>query len=123
MFKKIIAVACLLLLSSCGGGDSAPPTVDGNWAAPLIVVGSSTVMSLVSQQSTVTGTGTYAYEAGASGTFTVSGSYRPPQLSLILQYDNGRTASYSATLTDASHMNGTMAVSGGPAAPFEFVKQ
>jgi len=123
MFRRIIAVACLLLFSSCGGDDSAPLAVDGKWAAPFAVVGSSTVMTLVSQQSSVTGTGTYAYEAGASGTFTVSGNYRPPQVSLVLQYDNGGTASYSATLTDASHMNGTMTVSGGSASPFQFVKQ
>ena len=35
MLKKIVAVAYLLLLSGCGGGDSAPPVVDGKWAAPI----------------------------------------------------------------------------------------
>ena len=79
-------------------------------------------MSLASQQSTVTGTGAYAFEAGASGAFTVSGTYHPPQLSLVLQYDNGRTASYLATLTDASHMNGTITTDGGSPSPLEFVK-
>jgi hypothetical protein len=123
MLKKIVAVASLLLLSGCGGGDSAPPVVDGKWAAPTVIVGSSMAMSLASQQSSVTGTGTYAAEAGASGTFTVSGTYQPPRLSLVLQYDNGHTGSYSATLSDASHMNGTITSSGGSASPLEFVKR
>ena len=123
MLKKIVVVAYLLLLSGCGGDDSAPPVVDGKWAVPTVIVGSSMAMSLASEQSTATGTGTYAYEAMASGTFTVSGTYQPPRLSLLLRYDDGRTASYSATLSDASHMNGTITISGGSASPFEFVKQ
>ena len=123
MLEKMVAIACLSLLSGCGGGDSAPPTVDGRWVAPIVIVGSSMAMSLASQQSTVSGTGTYAYEAAASGTFTVSGTYQPPRRSLVLQYDDGRTGSYSATLSDASHMNGTMTISGGSASPQEFIKQ
>jgi len=62
-------------------------------------------------------------EAGPSGTFTVSGTYRAPDLSLVLHYDNGRVGSYSATLTDASHMNGTIAFSGQAPSQLEFVKE
>lgn len=123
VLKWILAAASLFLLVGCGGDDSPPPAVDGTWAAPTVVVGASTTMSLVSQQSSVTGTGAYTIEAGPSGTFTVSGMYKPPELSLVLHYDNGRVASYSATLTDASHMNGTIASSGQAPSPLEFVKE
>jgi hypothetical protein len=88
-----------------------------------LVIGSSLKMQLTVQGNTVTGTGTYALEAGRSGALTVSGSVNGSQLSLSFAYDYGATASYAATFADDSHLTGTLSNGGGSSSTLTFVRQ
>ena len=64
-------VAALL---GCGGSTLHPTvTLDGTWQARLGVVGSSVTLVLAVQGGSVTGTGSYAREAGRN-TYVILGS-------------------------------------------------
>ncbi len=54
-----------------------------------------------------TGNGTYAIEAGRSGTVQVSGSATPTLLTLSIRYDDGTVRTFTGTLTDANYLTGT----------------
>jgi len=128
------AVGACLLLAACGVGNdsSTPPAVpiDGTWAASQQPVGSSLVLSLdtrigVDTPDTlvVNGSGTYALEAGPSGTLTAYGSYRKTDLALQLTYDSGTTATFAGSVNSATQIAAKLTYPNGSSLDTTFLKQ
>jgi len=104
----------LVGLIAIGCDSMAPPAdLQGTWASSFTIPGPSLVITLSQAGDTITGSGTYVIEAGGSGKLQVNGVYTRPAIALTLRYDNGIALTYQGTVTDAQHMNGTMADNAG----------
>ena len=111
------------VLWACGGSDTSTPSVDGTWSEASQVVGSALTLRLASQSTGVVGTGAYAFEAGRSGTLSVTGAYQSSQVALTLVYDYGPTVSYTATFADENHLSGKLTFTDGSSQDAVFVRQ
>jgi hypothetical protein len=100
----------LLLTLACDSTTAPSSDVAGTWAENFSFPGASLVVTLDQSGS---GTGTYAIEAGRSGTLEVSGTYTRPTVMWVLQYDYGAVRSFAGTLVDANHISGNFADSTG----------
>lgn len=123
MRKLLLILGVLPFLCTCGGGGAPPPSIDGKWSAVSQVVGSSLTLQLGSQNGTVVGAGAYTFEAGPSGVLAIAGTYQPPMAALSFTYDNGKSAVYAATVSDASHMSGKLRYQDGTTVDLSFVRQ
>lgn len=54
---------------------------------------------------------------------TIAGTYQPPIAALSFTYDNGKSAVYAATVSDASHMGGKLRYQDGTTVDLSFVGQ
>jgi hypothetical protein len=79
-------------------------------------------MTLVQDGNRVSGTGTYAIEAGREGPTTIDGTLSGRTLTLTITRDYGVRETFTGTLTDATHLAGTLAVDGSRQA-FGYAKQ
>ena len=70
----------------------------------------------------MTGTGTYAIEAGRAGPTTIDGAVSGRTLTLTITRDYGLVESFVGHLTDATHLTGTLAIDGF-AQDFAYAKQ
>jgi hypothetical protein len=111
--KKLLLVLALLA-PGCSSTLAPSGTLTGTWVAQASVVGSRLSWTLKQVGTAVNGTGQYALEAGRSGTLMVTGTYRPPTVTLDLQYDYGLKDTFAGTLIDANHLNGTLGSAGSP---------
>ena len=107
MSAAIFAAAALV---ACAG-NTGPRTLDqrltGTWSENgLGQFGTSFIMVLAAHDSTVTGTGSYAIEAGRSGTVTVAGVIRDPNIILRITYDYGDVAHFNAQLQADNTLGG-----------------
>ena len=87
--RSVRSVWLLALLAvGCSGAGQfvGPVSIDGRWAQPFSFPGSSFEMDLTSTGSTVSGSGTYAGEAGPFGTLTVAGTVDGPTVHLDLTF-------------------------------------
>ena len=112
----------------CGSGSAGTSTVTtrsitGNWATPFSIPGSKTTLSLTQVGTRVVGSGTYAIEAGRSGTFTVTGTMTDGNFAATLIYDYGTTVTYSGTLPDANDLTGTIHSTANGDYELDFVRQ
>jgi hypothetical protein len=112
-----------LLCLSCSNSLAPPVNVAGAWAADYHLPGSSLVLNLSQTDSVITGNGTYAGEAGPSGTLQISGSYVRPHITLALHYDRGLSQTYDGAVLDSQHMTGTIADSTGFTATLTFIRR
>lgn len=118
MRSMSLAVACVALLA-CGG--NAPSTVDGTWVSKGGMAGSSTSLTLTEVNITVSGNGTQSMEAGATRTFSVSGTYSSGTFSAVFTFaDDGSRLHYQATV-DGNTMNGML--TDGTSTALDFTKQ
>ena len=83
----------------------------GTWSRDFGAPGSSTVLVISVQDLTLAGTGTFANEAGPSGTLTVSGQVTTQQMGRpLVQIDfaqsDGFTGHFSGVLTDTNSLDG-----------------
>jgi hypothetical protein len=101
----------LTLLFAAYDSSIAPgPSVAGTWAANFSIPGASLIVTL---DQAGNGTGTYAIEAGRSGSVQVSGMLIGSAVTLVIRYDYGLVRTFAGTLTDPSHLMGTFADSSG----------
>jgi hypothetical protein len=100
-----ILVALALLVSACGSPLSPGPDLAGTWAESFSFPGESLVLTLDSSGS---GQGTYAFEAGRSGTVQVTGTVVHSTITLVIRYDYGLIQTFTGILTDANHLMGSI---------------
>jgi hypothetical protein len=132
--------AALLLAVSAACSNPVDPTnpnsvaaeLRGTWSRDFGVPGVSTVFVISVQDLTVSGTGTFADEAGPSGTLSLSGQVTTGQMGgPLVQIDfpqsDGFTGHFSGSLTDANLLYGSVwyssaTISGDPV-PATFRRQ
>jgi hypothetical protein len=122
MRRSLFAI-CLLFLASCGGGGSAPLTLDGTWDATSLVVGSSMTLVLTEQSAKVAGPGSYSIAAGPKGILVVAGEHTGGVVALVIGFDNSPQATYTGAMQDATHMTGLLAYQGGSTSKVDFVRR
>ncbi len=94
--RPLFALALVTSLIACSS-DSTGLTesqqtaerLKGTWAEPFTIPGSSFIMTLDTQDTTVTGTGFFSYEAGPAGTLSVTGTVSGEQVDLDVTYSTG----------------------------------
>jgi len=118
-----LAVRGVVVVALLGCAEQGRQGVSGVWKADVLVPGASTILTLVQRGDTVTGTGSYSIEAGRSGTLIVTGAYVAPRVALLLTYDFGQIARYTAAVQDGTHMVGVAAFSVGPVDSLVFTRQ
>ena len=113
---------CILALA-CGGTGSGTPagSVTGTWNSSSGLPGSGITMTLTQSGSTISGSGTQSVEAGASRSFTVTGSINGDQVTLGITYSDQSTATFQGTLSGNS-MSGVWTPQGGTATPASFTR-
>jgi hypothetical protein len=104
-FLCALGLICVLVLISACTTPSAPSAaLAGTWAENISVVGASLILNL---DNSGNGSGTYAIEAGRSGTVQVTGRVAASTVTLAVRYDYGAAQTFAGTLTDATHLAGT----------------
>ena len=127
MSKSRYLLGALLLAvgAACSNpADLTDPTVvaaelQGTWSRDFSLPGMSTVFVISVQDLTVSGTGTFAGEAGPSGTLSLSGQVTTQQLGGPLVHidftqSNGIVGHFSGSLTDANSLSGSLWYSSDP---------
>ena len=123
----IMGVAC-----STRQADSTGPDVTGDrlgstafsgvWVHTAIGPVYRESMTLSQVGAHVTGTGTYAIEAGRSGPTTIEATVSGSTLTLTITRDYGLVESFTGKLAGATHLAGTLAIDGF-AQHFAYAKQ
>ena len=120
----IISTAAAIMAASCSARqtDTTAPrvsgdrvgvkTVAGNWAHTGIGPVYREFMTLSQTGDRISGTGTYAIEAGREGPTTIDGTLVGKTMSLTITRDYGLRESFTGTLTDASHVVGRLTIDG-----------
>lgn len=124
MQRSLLSLCLATLLCACGGGgsDTLTSPLEAKWSEAQTVVGSSLIMSLHVEGEQVSGTGTYAIEAGQSGTLSVSGTASGTSLIVTLSFDNGHKAIFNGVLSDSGHLDGRISYDLSPSGPVSFVR-
>jgi len=100
----LVLISAWLLSSACGSPSAPSAALAGTWTENFAVVGASLILNL---DGSGNGSGTYAIEAGRSGTVQVTGRVAASTVTLAVRYDYGATQTFAGTLTDATHLTGT----------------
>ena len=103
-------LCALILISACSSPGAPLTAVAGTWAENFSIVGASLVLTL---DGSGNGAGTYAIEAGRSGTVQVSGRVTASMVALSIRYDYGPVRTFTGTLTDDNHLSGAFDDSSG----------
>ena len=116
-FRPLAFAFALAAGTACSNSvDLADPNViarelPGTWSR-IIAPGSSTVLQLTVHDPTITGTGTFAGEAGPSGTLSVSGKIATgdfgPFVNIDFAQDNGPVGHFAGRLTAADKLDGSV---------------
>lgn len=128
---SIIAIAAAIMGVACSTRqDSTAPGVTllgerpvaGTWAHTGIGPVYRELMTLAQDGNRVTGTGTYAIEAGRQGPTTVDGTLSGRTLTLTITRDYGLHETFTGTLIDPAHLTGALMIDGSKQA-FDYAKQ
>ena len=132
--KALLAAGFAIMGAACSTrqADSIAPgvtgdrlgnqTVAGTWAHTGIGPVYREFMTLTQTGDRITGTGTYAIEAGRTGPTTIDGTLSGKTLTLTITRDYGLTETFTGTFTDATHLAGTLAIDGSKQ-DFAYAKQ
>jgi hypothetical protein len=96
-------VVALALISACAKPMSPSLALAGTWGENFSIPGASLTMTVGASGS---GSGTYAIEAGRSGTVQVVGTVVQSAVTLAIHYDYGLVRTFAGTLSDADHLTG-----------------
>jgi hypothetical protein len=121
---KLLLCAMLSIGAVACGDSTAPSTrgrqlaaqVQGMWAEKVSFPGISLVLNLAAQDTALAGVGTYAIEAGRSGTLGIAGFVADQTVKLDLNYDYGPRAHFEGSLQDQNTLSGLITY-GLPALP------
>jgi hypothetical protein len=117
-YRQLVVAALVLAVSAaCSNAvDLKDPNVvaselRGTWSRDFGAPGSSTVFVISVQDLTVTGTGTFANEAGPSGTLSLSGQVTTQQMGgarvqLDFAQTDGFTGHFGGSLTNTNTLDG-----------------
>jgi hypothetical protein len=131
---SIVAIGAAIMSAACftRQADSTSPDVTGDrlgnpvfsgaWAHTAIGPVYRESMTLSQVGAHVTGTGTYAIEAGRAGPTTIEGSVSGSTLTLTITRDYGLVESFTGKLSGGTHLVGTLAIDGF-AQDFAYAKQ
>jgi hypothetical protein len=134
LLKHLIVAGVAIMAAACSGrqADSTDPGITGarvggrnlagTWAHTAIGPVYRESMTLAQTGDHVTGTGTYAIEAGRAGPTTIDGTVSGTTLTLTITRDYGLRETFSGALTDATHLVGTLTI-GGFRQDFNYAKQ
>lgn len=104
----IMGVVC----SACQADSTGPNSLGGVWANTGVGSLYRESMTLSQVGAHVTGTGTYALEAGRAGPTTIDGTVSGSRLTLTITRDYGLVETFTGRLTDATHILGFLAIDG-----------
>jgi hypothetical protein len=109
--RFVIALSLIAGAFACSGdsltqSESIAARLAGTWSAAFDTPGNSLILSLSAHDSTVTGTGTFAGEAGPSGTLTGDGKVTGTTIDLDMLYDSGHQMHFRGNLTGFDHLSG-----------------
>jgi len=121
--RQAIGLLSLSALLSCSNGLAPSNDLSGRWASNFPISGGTIDLNLQQADRNITGTGSFAFEAGRAGTLTVTGSYDRPRVALVLHYDFGLNLTYSGTVGLPWQMRGTLADSLGHEYPLSFTRR
>ena len=115
---SIVAIAAAIMGVACSArqADTTAPgilgehPVAGTWAHTGIGPVYRELMTLAQDGDHVSGTGTYAIEAGREGPMTIDGKLSGRVLMLTITRDYGLRETFAGTLTDATHLAGTLII-------------
>jgi hypothetical protein len=119
-----IAIVVAIMAAACTGRqtDATSPgatgdriggqTVAGTWATTGIGPVYRESMTLTQTGTHVTGTGQYALEAGRQGPTIIEGDWVASTLTLRINRDYGVQETFTAKLTDATHLAGSLQIDG-----------
>jgi len=111
---RTLSVAALVAAAGCTASESylaapeASRLLAGTWAEDTTVPGVSFVLSLTTRDTLVSGTGTYAIEAGRSGTLSVTGTVTGSRVTLNIVYDYGPVSYFEGAPPTSSGLAGAM---------------
>ena len=103
-------LCALALIAACAGPNAPSSSIAGTWAENFSIIGASLILTVDSNGN---GSGTYAIEAGRSGTVQVMGHVGASMVTLTVSYDYGPVRVFSGALTDGTHLAGTFNDSAG----------
>ena len=107
LFALLLAVGALACSdSSLTDSQSVAAQVVGTWSEPFDLPGESLVMTLATSDTVVTGTGTYTFEAGHSGTTTVAGVVSDTTINFDVTFDFGQVMHFRGGLTGRTKLLG-----------------
>ena len=118
---SIVAIAAAIMGVACSSrqADSTAPGVPlgerrvaGMWVHTAIGPVYRELMTLAQDGDHVSGTGSYAIEAGREGSTTIDGTISGKTLTLTITRDYGLRETFTGRLTDATHLTGTLAING-----------
>ena len=136
-FRQLAVALSLVASAACSNSvDLADPNViaqelRGTWSRTFDAPGNSTVLQLTVHDSTIAGTGTFAGEAGPSGTLAVTGQITTgdfgPHVNIDFVQSNGPIGHFTGTLKAVDTLDGsvwytTAVLSVGDPVPASFVR-
>ena len=98
--RRVLLVAFVSVLVSGCSSSTAPAPIDGRWAEVFKAGGFSTVMTLRSSGSTVSGSGYWCGELIPCGTLNVTGTTSGAVVHLELTFSNGSAQTFDGRLVD-----------------------
>lgn len=118
--SKLRLILALAITAACSSSTdlTSPAGIEaelpGTWAQSFSIPGASTVLHLVVAGSVVTGDGTWAMEAGPSGTLTVAGSISAPNVMITFTRSDGLVGHFNARLESEDVLKGSLWFSSDP---------
>jgi hypothetical protein len=101
-----LAAGALACSESLTKSQSVAYRFAGTWSEPTGFPGESLILTLATQDTTVTGTGTYSYEAQGSGTVALGGTASGTTIDFDVLFDYGQVMHFHGALTGRTRLQG-----------------
>jgi hypothetical protein len=117
-FLRLVLAGSLLASAACGSDatNTLESSLRGTWSEHFDIAGNARVMMLSVVGATVTGSGSFAGEAGPSGNLTVTGVVAGSHVALQIAQDDGTTLMFDGTVPTGNTLTGSFAEPGDTAA-------